>query len=70
MADWGLPPAEVLRIATVGNARILGMEDRIGTIAPGKIADLVAVSGDPLADMSALRRVRLVMQSGTIVRTP
>lgn len=70
MAAWGVPPTEVLRIATAGNARLLGMQDRIGTIAPGLAADLVAVEGDPVADMSALRHVRMVMQGGVVVRQP
>jgi len=68
MAAWGVPTPEVLRIATAGNARLLGMQDRIGAIAPGLAADLVAVEGDPVADMTALRHVRLVMQAGRVVR--
>lgn len=70
MAAWGAPSAEVLRIATAGNARLLGMQDRIGGIAPGLAADLVAVEGDPAVDISALRKVRFVMQAGNIVRAP
>lgn len=67
MADWGMASADALWTATAGNAAILGMQDRIGTIAPGRVADLVAVAGDPLKNMSALENVRLVMQSGNIV---
>lgn len=70
MAAWGLPNAEVLAIATAGNARVLGLADRIGAIAPGLAADLVAVDGDPTADIGALRHVRLVMQAGNVVRAP
>jgi imidazolonepropionase-like amidohydrolase len=70
MAAWGMRPAEVLRVGTAGNAAILDMQDRIGTIAPGRIADLVAVEGDPVVDMAALRKVRLVMQGGVLFRTP
>ena len=70
MAAWGLAPAEALWTATAGNARILGMEDRIGSIAPGHIADLVAVSGDPVSEIGALRNIRFVMQRGRIVRAP
>jgi imidazolonepropionase-like amidohydrolase len=47
---------------------MLGWADRIGTIEPGKFADLVAVSGDPLADISELERVRFVMKGGQVVR--
>jgi imidazolonepropionase-like amidohydrolase len=70
MAAWGLSPVDALLVATEGNARILGMEQSIGTIAPGKVADLVAVAGDPTADIAALRAVRLVMQQGKIVTGP
>lgn len=64
MAAWGVPPAEVLRVATAGNARVLGLEDRLGAIRPGLLADLVAVEGDPTRDVSALERVRMVMKGG------
>jgi imidazolonepropionase-like amidohydrolase len=70
MAGWGMAPADALWTATAGNAAILGMQDRIGSIAPGRIADLVAVAGDPLNDMTALGNVRFVMQSGNIVAAP
>ncbi|WP_404333399.1 amidohydrolase family protein [Sphingomonas sp. MMS12-HWE2-04] len=64
MAELGMPPSEALRVATAGNAAILGLDDRIGTIAPGKLADLVAVEGDPTADITVLSKVRLVFQRG------
>lgn len=70
MAAWGMAPADALWTATAGNARILGMADRIGLIAPGKVADLVAVGGDPIAETGALRRVTFVMQGGNVVRRP
>ncbi|MBB5715460.1 metal-dependent hydrolase family protein [Sphingomonas aerophila] len=68
MSAWGLSPARVLSIATGGNARVLGIADRVGTVKPGLLADLVAVEGDPARDLSALRRVRLVMKGGAVVR--
>lgn len=68
MAEYGMAPLDVLRAATSGNARMLRLGDEIGAIRPGYVADLVAVEGDPEADMAALRRVRLVVQSGVIVR--
>ncbi|MBR0551960.1 metal-dependent hydrolase family protein [Stakelama marina] len=68
MAAWGMAPEAVLRDATSGNAAILGMGDRIGKIAPGLLADLVAVEGNPATDMTALRSVTLVMQGGSVVR--
>lgn len=60
----GIPNADVLRIATINGARALGVGDRLGTIEPGKWADLVVIEGDPLADIRATRRVRLVVKAG------
>jgi imidazolonepropionase-like amidohydrolase len=69
MAAYGMRPADVLIAATSGNARIFRLADR-GSIRPGLLADLVAVEGDPTRDVSAARRVRMVMKGGTIVRAP
>lgn len=67
MAAWGMSASAVLRAATSGNARMLHREKEIGAVAPGLVADLIAVAGDPTADLAALRAVRLVLQSGRIV---
>jgi imidazolonepropionase-like amidohydrolase len=67
MVAYGMRPAAVLIAATGGNARIFGLESRLGTIRPGLLADLVAVAGDPTQDISAVRQVRLVMKNGGIV---
>ena len=66
--DAGLTPFEALRTATVTPARVAGLLDRAGTIEPGKSADLTVVAGDPLADISALRRVHLVVRAGRVLR--
>lgn len=70
MAAAGMPPAQVLLAATSGNARWMRMGDRVGAIRAGKLADLVAVAGDPLHDMGATRSVRWVMKNGAIVTRP
>jgi len=68
MAGYGMRPADVLIAATSGNARLFRLSDRLGAVKPGLLADLVAVEGDPTADLSAVRAVRLVMKNGEIVR--
>lgn len=68
MVEAGMLPTAVLSAATSGNARMLRLDDRIGAIRLGLLADLVAVDGDPSVDIGAVREVRFVMQSGRIVR--
>jgi imidazolonepropionase-like amidohydrolase len=67
--EYGFSPLEVLRQATSGNAKVFHLDDR-GRIAPGLLADLVAVSGDPTKDVTALRQVHMVMKGGAIFRGP
>jgi imidazolonepropionase-like amidohydrolase len=64
----GMPPLDVIRAITTSAAEMLGWQDRIGAIEPGKFADLVAVAGDPMADITELERVRFVMKGGQVVR--
>jgi imidazolonepropionase-like amidohydrolase len=64
----GLSPARAIQAGTTINAEAMGWDDRIGSIDKGKYADLIAVSGDPLADITELQRVRFVMKGGKVVR--
>lgn len=64
----GMPSLDVLRAITANAAEMLGWQDRVGAIEPGKFADLVAVEGDPIADITELERVRFVMKDGQVVR--
>jgi len=68
LREAGMPALDVIRAVTSNAAEMLGWQDRIGAIEPGKFADLVAVSGDPLADITELERVRFVMKDGQVVR--
>jgi len=63
-----MTPAKALQAGTILNAEAIGWQGQIGSIAKGKFADLVAVPGDPVADITALRRVTFVMKGGTVVR--
>jgi len=63
-----MSPARAIQAGTINNAEIMGWTDRVGSIDKGKYADLIAVSGDPLADITELQRVKFVMKGGKIVR--
>lgn len=68
MVRGGMSPAEALQAATIVNARLLGAEGQLGEVRPGRLADLVAVRGDPTEDISAARDVLLVMKNGVVYR--
>jgi imidazolonepropionase-like amidohydrolase len=70
MVEGGMPPMEAIQSATITAARLLRVEDRLGTLTAGKIADVVAVEGNPLEDISAMRRVVFVMKDGTVFKAP
>jgi hypothetical protein len=67
-AEAGIPPADVLRIATLDSARVVGAADRTGSVEVGKASDLVLLDGNPLEDISAVRRAVLVMKGDTVYR--
>lgn len=66
MVEGGMPPIEAIKSATVVNAGILGMSDKIGTLEAGKLADLVATDENPLQNIRALEKVTFVMKEGTV----
>jgi len=68
MVRYGMTPMQAIRAATSDAAELLGWKDRVGSIEPGKYADLVAVAGDPLADVRALESVGFVMKGGEVVK--
>ena len=66
MVEWGLTPMQAIQTATVNAADLLGWADRVGSVQPGRFADIVAVDGDPLKDIRELERVRFVMKGGVV----
>ena len=67
-ANYGMTPMQAIRAGTVVPAELLGWSDRVGTVEAGKWADIVAVSGDPLKDITELKRVKFVMKAGTVYK--
>ena len=63
----GLTPAQALRTATINPATFLGVTDSLGTVAPGKVADLVLLDANPLADIANTKRIRAVIQGGRLL---
>jgi len=70
MVAGGMAPMDAIRSATLVAAQLLRVEDRLGTLEPGKLADVVAVNGDPLADISVMKKVTFVMKDGQVYKRP
>ena len=69
MTKLGLPPIEAIRASTISAADLMGWPDKVGSIESGYYADIIAVSGDPLADIAELEHVKFVMKGGVVVRS-
>ena len=67
--QYGMTPMQAIRSATSMASELLGWKDKVGTIESGKWADIVAVSGDPLKDISELSRVKFVMKAGVVYKS-
>jgi len=70
MVEWGMSPTAALVAATSGNATYFRQAERIGRVKPGLFADLIAVTGDPTANLAALRQVTFVMKAGRVYKAP
>lgn len=69
MVEAGMPPLEALRAATLSAATVMGMEKQLGTLEAGKLADIVAVPGDPAKDISVMTKVDFVMKDGVVYKS-
>ena len=70
MVEAGMQPMEAIRSATMTAAELLGVQDELGSLSAGKLADIIAVNGNPLDDVSALQDVTFVMKEGEVFREP
>jgi imidazolonepropionase-like amidohydrolase len=70
MVRYGMTPMQAIRSATLSAAELMGWEDRVGSIGPGKLADIIAVPGDALADLKSFENVGFVMQGGVVHKAP
>jgi imidazolonepropionase-like amidohydrolase len=68
MVEWGMKPMESIQAATIAAAALLGWSDSVGTLEPGRYADIVAVKGDPTTDVRLLETISFVMKGGVVVR--
>jgi imidazolonepropionase-like amidohydrolase len=68
MVEWGMTPIQAIQAATVNSADLLGWKDRIGSVAPGKLADIIAVTENPLQNIAVLENVQFVMKNGIVYK--
>ena len=68
MVKYGMTPLEAIQAATLHGADLMGWSDRVGTLEKGKLADVIAVAGDPLANVRLLEHVSFVMKGGEVVK--
>jgi len=64
----GMSPLQAIQTATINDADLLGWSDKVGTLQPGKWADIIAVDGDPSQDVTTLQHVKFVMKAGEVVK--
>ena len=69
MEELDVQPIDAIRTATVNAAKLIGVEDRVGTLEPGKWADIIAVAGNPLENIALLEDVRFVMKGGVVYKS-
>ena len=70
MVEGGMPPMKAIQSATLEGARLLRVEEKLGTLEATKLADVIAVQGNPLDDISAMRNVVFVMKEGEVFKQP
>jgi imidazolonepropionase-like amidohydrolase len=68
MVEWGMTPLQAIQAATVNAGQALGRPGDVGTLAPGRYADIIAVAGDPLADVTTLQTVAVVIKGGVVAK--
>ena len=68
MVQWGMTPMQAIQSATTGAAELIGWKDKVGQLSPGYYGDLIAVAGDPLADVTVLEKVSFVLKGGVVVK--
>ena len=69
MVEWGMTPLESIQAATLNAAELMGWQGKVGTIAPGAYADIIAVQGNPLDNVRTLEHVKFVLQGGQVMKS-